>query len=71
MDLFLKDRCHLYLLGGISSFLFWEVGMCVWGGWGGGGGGLFGEVHMIFLVLFVWRYKFVEMINYIAFNFFI
>ena len=38
MDLFLKDRCHLYLLGGISSFLFWEVGMracvCVVGGGG-------------------------------------
>ena len=35
MDLFLKDRCHLYLLGGISSFLFWEVGMCVCGVGGG------------------------------------
>ena len=36
MDLFLKDRCHLYLLGGISSFLFWEVGMCVCVCGGGG-----------------------------------
>ena len=48
MDLFLKDRCHLSLLGGISSFLFWEVGMQ-----GRGGGVVWRGTYDIFGFVFL------------------